>query len=191
MFIYLFALEREGSARYQGKPIVPAGVLYSPARDAVVTNPTDLPDGELQAKREELLRFSGLVLADSDVLRAMERGGPKRIPVRISSKTGELVGALAGAEELGKLGKTVDRLVRDMAREVRQGSITADPYLRNAAETACRFCKFYDACRFSDGDAGESWRRIYKLKDADFWALLDKREAEAGDQNTDTERGDG
>ena len=191
MFIYLFALEREGSARYQGKPIVPAGVLYSPARDAVVTNATDLPDGELQAKREELLRFSGLVLADSDVLRAMERGGPKRIPVRISSKTGELVGALAGAEELGKLGKTVDRLVRDMAREVRQGSITADPYLRNAAETACRFCKFYDACRFSDGDAGESWRRIYKLKDADFWALLDKREAEAGDQNTDTERGDG
>ena len=191
MFIYLFALEREGSAHYQGKPIVPAGVLYSPARDAVVASPTDLTDGELQSKREELLRFSGLVLADNEVIRAMERGGPRRLPIKVSSKTGELEGALASAEELGKLGKTVDALVRDMAAEVRRGSITADPYLRNAAETACRFCKFYDACRFSDGDAGESYRRIYKLKDADFWALLDKREAEAGDTDTTTERGNG
>ncbi len=175
MLIYLFALEREGSGRYRGMEIRPAGVLYSPARDAIVSNKTDMDDGELEIERAKLLRYSGLVLLDPEVIEAMESGEKKRLPVAVESKTGELVGGLASAEQLGKLGRTVDKLIADMAEEIRRGSITANPFMRDKLETACTFCKFYDACRFADGAAGESFRRFSRLKDAEVWKLLDER----------------
>ena len=191
MFIYLFALEREGGGRYGGREIVPAGVLYSPAREALVRSRADLPEPELAVEREKLRQFSGLVLMDDEVLEAMEKGGPRRLPLKISSKTGELSGALASAGQLGKLGRAVDALVADMADEVRRGSITADPYMRNAAETACAYCKYFDACRFADGEAGESYRRFYKLKNTEFWDLLDREQANRPPEGGKQEEGGG
>lgn len=185
MLIYLFALQREGSGRYGGREIVPAGVLYSPARDAIVSSKTDLSDEELRDEREKLIKYSGLILADSEVIAAMDSGSGKRLPVTVSSRTGELTGSLASAEQLGKLGRTVDRLIGEMADEVRRGAINANPYLKGKLESACMFCKFHDACHFADGTGGEGFRRFSKLRDAEVWELIDKEnggQEEGGDE---------
>ncbi len=173
MLIYLFALEREGSSRY-GRQVVPAGVLYAPAREELVKSDRDLQGEELELEREKLLKYSGLVLADPLVLEAMERGTKKRLPVSVSSRTGELRGSLADAQQLGHLAARVDQLVSQMADEVRRGSINANPYLRGKFDSACLYCDYYDACHFVDGTRGESYRRAPAVKPADIWQKIEE-----------------
>ena len=59
-----------------------------------------------------------------------------------------------------------------MAKELRQGSIAADPYFRSGIDNACQFCEFYDACQFCDGENGEHCRYLPKLKDDKVWELI-------------------
>lgn len=63
MLLYLFALESQGKRLYGQEP-VPAGVLYIPARDILLSEDGDLTDEDIAARRREKLRRSGLVLDD-------------------------------------------------------------------------------------------------------------------------------
>ena len=73
MLLYLFTLEKTG---LQGRdiPIVPAGVLYVPARDTLISAGERLSDEEILKEKLKKLRRSGLLLKDETVLEAMERG---------------------------------------------------------------------------------------------------------------------
>ena len=74
---------------------------------------------------------------------------------------------------------------------MRRGSIAANPFMRNLTDTACQYCKYYDACRFADGEAGESYRRFYKLKNTEFWDLLDREQANRPPEGGKQEEGGG
>jgi ATP-dependent helicase/nuclease subunit B len=178
MLLYLFALEKKGEARY-GKPIVPAGVLYVPARDVLVSAPENLSDEEILKEKSKKLRRSGLLLSEGSVLAAMERSGsPRYIPVSIN-RDGEYKGdSLATAEQLGLLSRYIDDTLTGMAGELRRGSINADPWYRSENENACLTCDYYDACRF-DGET-EKWRWKLSLKAPEFWARLEDREKGGG-----------
>ena len=72
MLLYLFALEREGrSVLGGGEEIVPAGVEYVPARDAILTMDRGATAQEISAAMEKELRRSGMYLCHPDVLEAM------------------------------------------------------------------------------------------------------------------------
>ena len=71
MLLYLFTLQKEGRA-YFSREIEPAGVLYLPARAEILSVERNIPAEKLQGEREKLLRRSGLLLAEPEVLRAME-----------------------------------------------------------------------------------------------------------------------
>ena len=169
MLIYLFALERSGRARY-GREIVPAGVLYVPARDVTVSADGDLPDDELERARRKALRRSGLLLGEKAVLAAMERSGePEYIPV--TYKNGDPQGrALATAEQLGQLSRHVERTLCRMAGELRGGAIQADPYYRSAQETACLTCDYFEACHFEEGQDQRRYLTKYTVDAA--WAVI-------------------
>lgn len=176
MLLYLFALEEGGSKRY-GHEIVPAGVMYLPARDALLSADRRPSDGELEAERAKSLRRSGLVLDDEALIEAWEKGEDKRyIPLKFNR--GKITGGLASAEQLGRLSRHVKKCLRDMARELRQGSIAADPYYRSGGNNACQTCDFFDACQFSDGENGESCRYQPKLKEELVWEKLEEEAAE-------------
>ena len=92
LLIYLFALQDKGLDRYKARlteeldEIVPAGVLYVPARDALPDTERAATDEALDAMRESALRRSGLLTEDMDVLEAMEhglRGKGRFIPVSV------------------------------------------------------------------------------------------------------------
>ena len=124
----------------------------------------------MKKKTAELTR-SGLLLDEKAVLRAMERGGePRCLPVKLN-REGRYVGdALATAEQLGQLSAYIDALLADMAKELRGGSIAADPWYRSEQDNTCLYCEYFSACHF-DGST-ESWRRRKKLKAPEFWAKL-------------------
>ena len=183
MLLYLFSLKKTGEERY-GHPVVPAGVLYVPARDVTVTADACPTDEEIEAKRASELTRSGLLLDVKEVLHAMEHDPePKYIPVKI--RNGEYSGdALASAEQLGHLSSYVDGLLIKMAGELRAGSISADPWFRSERDNTCLNCDYFSACHF-DGQS-EDWRRPGRLKAPEFWAKIDPAgQTEGGEEHAD------
>ena len=178
LLLYLFALEEEGAELYQ-KEIVPAGVMYLPARNAVISAGSDLSEDEAAAERGKELRRSGLVLDDEAVLNAWENGEDKRyIPVRFK-KGLPSPDDVASLERLGLLSKHIRKSLTEMAAQLRHGSIAADPYYRSQQENACLNCDYFDACHFPDGESGESCRHVPKLRPDKVWALLEGGEDNA------------
>lgn len=172
MLLYLFSLGENGHLLY-GKEIVPAGVMYIPARDVMLSETSDLSDEKIAEKRAKEVRRSGLLLEDYDVLKAMEAGEtPKYIPVTF--KEGIPSGAsLASAERFGLLAKHINKTLRDMARELHQGSIAADPFFRSQKENACTQCDYFAACHFVNGENGEHMRVSPKLDATKVWNILE------------------
>lgn len=84
MLLYLFTLEQEGRS-YFGYPIVPAGVLYHPAREVILKADRGIQPEKLQLALQSALRRSGMVLSDPQVLRAMEHSAWNR-PITCPSK---------------------------------------------------------------------------------------------------------
>ena len=175
MLLYLFALEKDGAGRY-GREIVPAGVMYVPARNVMLSASRDEADEELETKRAEEARRSGIVLDDPAVKEAWEHGEDKRyIPIRFhyGKPTAD---SIASAERLGLLGKHIREKLTEMAAQLRQGSISADPYYRSQQENACLNCDFSDACHFTDGQNGERCRYMPKLGADQVWDMLEEEQ---------------
>ncbi len=170
MLIYLFVLEEHGRERYQ-RDIVPAGVLYAPARDIILPMPRGSTDAEIEAKRADQLKRSGLILDDPEVIAAMEdKSVPSYIPVRY--KNGIPDGALASAERLGKLGKYIRQLLTKMGDEMKKGSIDADPFKIGGKLAPCEYCAFVSACRFDEKK--DRSRAIAALRSDEVWERLDR-----------------
>lgn len=171
MLLYLFALSRNGSQRY-GEEIVPAGVMYVPARDVLVSSKADLSDEDILREKLRQRRRSGLLLDDEAILKAMENSEePVYIPVSI--KNGSYSGdSLANAERLGLLSRHIDETLQKMAKELHSGCIAADPYYRSQSENACRFCDYASACQF--GGEEDKIRYLEKFKADEFWTKLEK-----------------
>lgn len=177
MLMYLFALSERGKARY-GMDIIPAGVLYVPARETLVASDGDLNDDELLSAKSKEKRRSGLVLGEAEVLQAMEHGqDTKFLPV--SFKKGVPAGdCLASAEQLGCISRFVDDTLKELSKQLRSGSIDADPYYRTQQENACLWCDYYGACYFDENRDKRTY--VTKMKNAKVMEKLAEREASNG-----------
>ena len=182
MLLYLFTLEREGRALY-GKEIVPAGVLYLPAREAVVAGSRSMTEEERRRKVDDTLRRKGLVLDDPAVLEAMERPGEEGIrflPLRLT-RSGSVSGeALVTAERLGKLRRHTDRILREIGQELAAGNIAADPFWRGPEHNACQWCEYAAACHFEEGRGGDRRRYLPPVKGEAFWEAVESESPEKG-----------
>ena len=181
MLLYLFALEEKGEALF-GKPIVPAGVLYMPAREELLSLGRDTPEEKIRNAMSNKLRRSGLLLDDPQVLEAMEHhateGNARYLPL-----TSHTLGSIADAERIGILSRHVKQQLRAITREMAEGIIDADPCCRNEIETACRFCEFQSACHFENGLGGDRLRYIRPAADlTEYWQEL--RKATEGGETT-------
>ncbi len=187
MLLYLFALEKEGEKHF-GHEIVPAGVLYTPAQTPILRAERTADDAELKRQLQKNLRRSGLLLHDPEVLRAMEHDAltdPGYLPLQVKkSKDGEteLVGNIASAQQLGKLALYIEKLVRQIAREMNEGNIDADPWARSEQESACRFCAFRSACHFNDGCGSDRVEYIRRTTAAELWEHIEQTIGEEGER---------
>ncbi len=172
MLLYLFALEQEGEKRY-GAPIVPAGVLYVPARDTMISANGDLSDEELEALKAKNRKRSGLILDDSSIIASMENSeSPEYIPVTFK-KDGTLSSdSLASSEQFKTLHTHVDKRLLELSESLAGGRIEASPYYRGEADNACLYCPYGAVCRFDEKK--DTIRYLSKLKPIDFWGRLEE-----------------
>ena len=123
-------------------------------------------------------------IVEPEVLQAMEHEAlqsPRFLPVRVN-REGDLSGALASADQLGRLGQYVEKLLHQIAREVRDGNIDADPCCRSEDDSFCKYCDWADACHFQDGRDGDHLHYILPVKPEDFWRQVEE-ETERGGGN--------
>ena len=186
MLLYLFALGREGKELFGGYPIEPAGVLYLPAREKLLNLPRGATEEEIERAMHKELQRSGMVLSDPEVLRAMEHSAlesPCYLPVRVrKGKDGgtEIAGSIATSAQLGKLGRYVEELLREMVRELARGNIDADPWARGEQDSACTYCEFAPACHFENGCGGDHIEYIRATGAEQLWEHIDRTIGEGG-----------
>lgn len=175
MLLYLFTLEQKGEALYR-KEIVPAGVLYLPAREAVVAGSRSMSEEERKKKVDAQLKRRGLVLDEAAVLEAMEHAGPEGprfLPVRVN-RSGALTGdALVSAERLGRLARHTRHILQEVGEELAAGNISADPFWRTPEHNACRWCEYAAACHFEEGRGSDRRRYLPAVKGEEFWAAVE------------------
>ena len=177
MLLYLFTLKAEGRALFDGKELIPAGVLYLPARDVPVSGSRTMSEEERQKEVDKQLRRKGLVLEDGEVLSAMEHGEDFRfLPLKVK-RSGEITGeALVSAERLGKLEQHTRQILNDIAAELAAGNIAADPSWRGPRQNACQWCEYAAACQFREGVGGDKRRWLPKVDAEEFWQHLEEKE---------------
>ena len=174
MLLYLFALTREGERVFGPGEIVPAGVLYVPARTPLVDGERGMSDEDIQKSRDKQLRRKGLILDQPDVLGAMEHttGIYRFLPVSAGHNSGDY---LVSPEQMAVLDAYVTAVLRRAAGELAAGNIDADPYWHNADKNPCRWCDYRAACHFEEG-CGDARRFRRGIKAAEFWQWMKDRE---------------
>ena len=173
MLLYLFALSREGRKIFGDTEIVPAGVLYVPARTPLVDGERTMTDEDIQRGRDKLLRRQGLVLDDPAVLRAMEHTEKDCRFLPVSGRNGG--DYLVTRSQMALLDGYITAALRAAAGELAAGNIDADPYWHNADKNPCRWCDYRSACHFEEG-CGDARRFRKGVRAAEFWDWLRRKE---------------
>ena len=171
MLIYLFTLEKFGAERY-GKPLIPAGVMYVPARTDMQPLKPGCDIVDLQTARMKTRRRKGLVLHEEGILKAMEdTDAPQYLPCR--KKKDGYTGNLADAAQMQMLGKFVTQSVADMADEIVSGNVTPDPIIRGPMHSACQYCDYASVCHMDL--CKHEMRSIKSVKPEQFWSEVERR----------------
>ncbi len=167
MLLYLFAIKANGTERYGN--VVPAGVLYIPAKSASGRASRDETQEILRAKIINEGRMSGLILDDDRVIHAIdtEHSGTV-IPL---NKKG-LYDNLIGLSQLAELEKRVVDTVRDMGAALHRGEIPAKPVFGGTYSAPhCEYCPYIDVCLY-EGNAEDN--KYGGMKFDDCLKILDE-----------------
>jgi len=168
MLLYLSVIKRNGNEKYKGE-IVPSGVLYMPAFVSPLEMAINSTDEDLNAELNSSLKMNGILLNELSILNAMENGmNGVYIPVSIGSK-GTIKGKdnLATLEEFGAIFGHIDKLIAEMARELLNGKIDAEP--ATTSNEPCKYCPFITVCVGRDNN---KFKHIVKLDRAEILAEL-------------------
>jgi len=177
MLLYLYTL-CENPQLFEGRELVPAGVMYVPAKQGKISNSGDMTDEEIEKKRLKDLRRSGIVLENDALLDAWENGDEKSfIPIRFN-KSGPKTDFLVSAERFEKLYSHIVDTLGELSAELRAGDIAAMPLYKSASDNACKYCPYTATCGFTDGENDEHCRVRMKITHKNFWELIDGKNTE-------------
>ena len=171
MLLYLYALCEEGKARYQNPK--PAGVLYIPSALPIVNA------GDTAAKRQKVRRMDGALLADKDVLEAMEPPlAGNYIPVVKKKKPTDEADLFNRASskvmshaQYAALETLVKRKLTDMVANLKAGNIPASPLDGSERGGTCVYCAYKDVCDREDGDPERENRYLDAFEGQGFMPL--------------------
>jgi ATP-dependent helicase/nuclease subunit B len=148
MPLYLFLLRSQAQERFGAAKAEAAGILYVQTRDLLAS-----PNA----------KHSGLLLDDPNLLKAMDdRLGREDgvLPVSLNQDGSfSKKSSVASPAELEDLQKSIGLLVRDTARQIANGQVSAAPL--DHRESPCEHCGYRAACHF---DEECDTRRPYEVK---------------------------
>ncbi len=140
MLVYLAAL-------VEGGQTLPAGILYMPAAEPTISAERGEDELSIQSRVDKQLRMNGVVLADTEIIKAMEDGAKGHFIPATINKDGSL--RKSGSPPLtdGQMKVVLQyskKLIAAMGRELTRGAAQAQPNMKN--HNACKLCPYGAVC---------------------------------------------
>lgn len=174
MLIYLFALWENGEKHF-GKEVVPAGVLYFPARFTAFSADRSEEIEEIAEKVLKNGKMNGIINDDSRIISAMDTGGEFAfIPVKRNAKTGVVSGNLMSEKQFSLLRERVDAILSEMALSLHKGLIPANPVSGKNHEHTCDYCQYKTVCGHEESG------RYRHIEDEKFEKSIERLEGGEG-----------
>jgi ATP-dependent helicase/nuclease subunit B len=162
------------------EPIFPAGILYFKIDDPVIKAKNNLDEEELEKAIMKALKMKGLLLADTKIIREMDRnieGASLIVPASIK-KDGEIGSrsSVATKEQFDMLRAHVKENLIITCEEMVSGEINIKPYKKKdaAQTTPCSYCDYTAICQFDPALKENTYKIIKDKKDKEIWELLSK-----------------
>ena len=176
LLTYLDAMLKSESSLSE-EPVFPAGILYFKIDDPVIKAKNNLDEEELEKAIMKALKMKGLLLADTKIIREMDRnieGASLIVPASIK-KDGELgsKSSVATEAQFDMLLHHVKENLIKTCEEMLSGEINIEPYKKNDA-TPCSYCDFTTICQFDPALKENTYKIIKDKKDKEIWELLEK-----------------
>ena len=157
------------------EPVFPAGILYFKIDDPVIKAKNNLDEEELEKAIMKALKMKGLLLADTKIIREMDRnieGASLIVPASIK-KDGELGSrsSVATVEQFDMLLHHVKENLINTCEEMLSGEINIKPYKKKDA-TPCAYCEYTAICQFDPALKENTYKIIKDKKDKEIWELL-------------------
>lgn len=152
-----------------------AGILYVPAKTAIVATPTKVDAKKVESERQKMLQRRGILLDEKEVLNAMEHpeeGETKFLPVKFASD-GKVTGDVCSAEQLSMLDDFTAITMSGVVDDIASGAVKANPISRRPDQTACTWCPMKAACH--KDSCGIKFRYRAKVKHEEFWATIEDK----------------
>lgn len=158
MLLYLFGIWENGKERYGD--VVPAGVLYVPAKNSGQKLGRNADDEEVIKQKLLNGRMNGLVLEDENVIKGMDALADGRYIDTYIDKKGKLKGTYISLKGFQALKEKVNAVLRDTASDIKCGKIEALPVYADGYEHVCEYCDFKDVCLHEEGDAQKTLEKL-------------------------------
>lgn len=157
-----------------GVRAAPAGMLYFRVHNPLVAaeGPLDRPGVEAEILKN--LRMTGLVVADEEIVRLMDRDvGPGKtsflVPVSMTKKGAfSAYSSVLTTAQVDALRAHLHRLVRSAAQLIIDGAVDIRPAVLGSYH-ACRYCPFRPVCRFDPLFSGNRPRYLRRYARDEVW----------------------
>ena len=174
LVVYMNAAMELESRKHPDKEIVPAALLYYHIDDPTIETPVELTQEQINEEILTKLRMNGVVNSDPAVVERLDRflqDKSKVIPVE-KKKDGSFSArsGILSREELHVVSAYVDTKIRQIGREILDGTIAANPY-EKGNEEACTYCAYKKVCGFDGSIPGYEKRQ---LEDLDKQTLMQR-----------------
>ena len=149
---------------------MPAGALYFTLIEPKIAQ-RNLKQDEIEELLRENYRMNGLVLADVNIIKAMDTtldtGKSSKIPVTLNTN-GEINftrSKTVTREEFENLQKYTNKIIKEISKQILTGDISLKPYYtQKEKRTPCQFCSYKSICQFNSRLKNNDYRYISNRK---------------------------
>ena len=175
MLIYLLCIWDNGKDRYGD--VVPAGVLYVPAKNSGDKLSRRADDSEVVKQKLKNGRMNGLILEDEAVLKGMDALAQGTYVDAYIDKNGNLKGNFLSLNNFRRLHERIDEILISTVGDLHKGRIEALPVSCQGYERLCEFCEYSDVCMRESTD---EVRKLPNMSHKEAVEFLKKEDGENG-----------
>ena len=160
--------------------LMPAGVLYFSLIEQMIKSDKKITEEEIEEEIRKNFKMKGLILADVKIIKMhdknLESGTSKLVPATIT-KSGEISKSKTNGvnkEEFSILQKYIDKIIKQISKEIYSGNIDIKPYNKNGKKP-CEYCAYKSICGFNPKLKGNKYNYIEKKSKDDIILMMKKQ----------------
>lgn len=173
LLTYLFLVYE----RFNAKKL-PAAMLYCFLKYPATTEKIKMNEEEAREAIEKSLKMPGWILADSKVIRDIDKN-QKFIKVKLKNDGGINLNSkkyVKTKEEFDTLLRYVKRTFQLAGQRIINGDISVKPYKEDSNhKSACNFCDYSSVCCFEQSFVKQNWREEPKFTDEQIIKEMNKK----------------